>query len=422
MKTVLAFFCLLLAAVSLAAQSASDPATVTGTWAATLNVTRPDGALNYQVPFELVIEAAPSGGIQAAILNGSDRMAFTSATLHGVDLTLRLEQYDATLTATCAEGKRICTEFKGEYVRQKGSSLSRFEFAARRLHPPPPAQAATLATDWQFSFTTPDGKPAHEATAPGHFALKKGRVEGTIAPVSGDFGIMAGTLRDGELHLSRFDGIHVLRLDGRVVSAQRIEGVLHASRGEGMNFTATATASAAATGFDEAEHLTSVADPAEPFRFHGLDAAGANITQDDARFKGKVVFLDLFGTWCPNCHDEAPVLQAMYEKYRGQGFEVVGLSYEYVDDRARNLHLLDVYRKKYGVSFPLLLAGTTDQGEIARTLPQLKNFGAYPTGIFLDRHGRVRLIHAGFSGPATGRLDELRHHFEATVERLLAEP
>jgi hypothetical protein len=92
-----------------------------------------------------------------------------------------------------------------------------------------------------------------------------------------------------------------------------------------------------------------------------------------------------------------------------------------VDDRARDLRLIDIYRRKYSIGFPLLLAGTTDEGQIGKTLPQLRNFGAYPTTIFLDRHGRVRLIHAGFSGPATGRMEEVRQRFERTIVKLLDE-
>jgi thiol-disulfide isomerase/thioredoxin len=145
------------------------------------------------------------------------------------------------------------------------------------------------------------------------------------------------------------------------------------------------------------------------------------VTQNDPRFHGKVVLLDIFGTWCPNCHDEAPVLAGLYTQFHARGLEIVGLSYEYVDDRARSQRLLEVYRRKYSIGFPLLLAGTTDAGQIAATLPQLRNFGAYPTTIFLDRHGRVRLIHAGFSGPATGRLDEVKQNFERTIVKLLDE-
>ena len=161
--------------------------------------------------------------------------------------------------------------------------------------------------------------------------------------------------------------------------------------------------------------------PAEPFRFHGVDASGATITQDDPAFRGKVILLDIFGTWCPNCHDEAPVLQSLYAKFHDRGLQIVGLSYEYVDDFARSQRLIGIYRRKYSIAFPLLLAGTTDPGQIAKTLPQLRNFGAYPTTIFLDRHGRVRLIHAGFSGPATGRLEEVKQNFERTIVQLLDE-
>jgi thiol-disulfide isomerase/thioredoxin len=358
--------------------------------------------------------------LHAALLNGSDRIDFSSAVQHDGEITLRLDQYDATLTAHCVSAAQKCSMLEGEYVRQKGSSISHFAISARPVPYRETLSAPTLAPEWQFAFTDASGKAAAEASAPAHFKLRGDQVEGTVAPVSGDYGLLAGSLVNNELHLSRFDGIHALRLDGHMVSPDRIEGVFHVSPGSPLNFVATRTA-AGSSGFDEAEHMTSVANPSEAFRFHGLDSSGATVTEQDPRFRGKVVLLDVFGTWCPNCHDEAPVLQSLFAKFHERGLEVVGLSYEYVDDRARSLRLIDVYRRKYGIGFPLLLAGTTDSGEIARTLPQLRNFGAYPTTIFLDRHGRVRVIHAGFSGPATGRLDEVRQHFEQTVMKLLDE-
>ena len=62
--------------------------------------------------------------------------------------------------------------------------------------------------------------------------------------------------------------------------------------------------------------------------------------------------------------------------------------------------------KRYGVQYPMLFAGTTQPSPtsktIAEALPQLVNFGAYPTTIFLGRDGRVRSVHAGFASPATG--------------------
>lgn len=405
-------------------------------WSSQLTVAAPDRTDSYLVPFDLLIERAPAG-LRAALLNGSDRIDFSSVAQQGSELTLRLDQYDATLHAHCSNvlsSNEPCDALQGEYVRQKGPSLARYAFSAHCTPIPAPPEPTSGpspqlspqgTSDWQFAFTNSAGKPASEPSAPARFTQNANHVEGTIAPISGDYGTLSGEIsadRDKypALHLSRFDGIHALRLDGRLIAPDRIEGVFHVSPSVALNFVATRESSAS-TGFEEAEHLTSVVNPSEPFRFHGTNASGAVITQADPRFRGKVVLLDIFGTWCPNCHDEAPVLQSLYAQFHARGLEIVGLSYEYVDDRARSQRLLQIYRRKYSIAFPLLLAGTTDAGQIAKTLPQLRNFGAYPTTIFLDRHGRVRLIHAGFSGPATGRLEQVKQHFQRTIVKLLDE-
>jgi hypothetical protein len=75
----------------------------------------------------------------------------------------------------------------------------------------------------------------------------------------------------------------------------------------------------------------------------------------------------------------------------------------------------------------MLLAGTTQPSPTTKTiadaLPQLVNFGAYPTTIVLGRDGRIRNVHAGFPSAATGA-EHTRYKQEVRelVERLLAEP
>ena len=74
----------------------------------------------------------------------------------------------------------------------------------------------------------------------------------------------------------------------------------------------------------------------------------------------------------------------------------------------------------------MLIAGTTQPSPTSKTideaLPQLVNFGAYPTTIFLGRDGRVRSVHAGFASPATGAEHErLKQEIRDLVGRLLAE-
>jgi len=71
------------------------------------------------------------------------------------------------------------------------------------------------------------------------------------------------------------------------------------------------------------------------------------------------------------------------------------------------------------VKYPLLLAGSTE--EAREKLPQLVNFGAYPTTLYIGRDGLVKHIHAGFEGKATGeRFTHLKAEMEARVKGLLS--
>ena len=56
-------------------------------------------------------------------------------------------------------------------------------------------------------------------------------------------------------------------------------------------------------------------DPGEPFHFSFPDLGGRLVSNTDSRFKDKVLIVNITGSWCPNCHDEAPFLAELYRKY-----------------------------------------------------------------------------------------------------------
>ena len=72
-------------------------------------------------------------------------------------------------------------------------------------------------------------------------------------------------------------------------------------------------------------------NPTAPFQFAFADLTGRVVSNTDPQFQGKVVIISITGSWCPNCHDEAPFLSDLYKKYRGRGLEVVALSFEEAD-------------------------------------------------------------------------------------------
>ena len=235
---------------------------------------------------------------------------------------------------------------------------------------------------------------------------------------TGDYGHFAGAIRGDSFALAHFDGSFVYLLTGRL-KGDTLRGDFHA----GLR-TRTPWVAVRSTGTPHLKAPTEItgADTTQPFRFAFPDLEGRPVSERDPRFAGKVVLVDIFGSWCPTCHDAAPVLVRLYRKYHGRGLEIVGLAYEVTGDSAVDGAQVRRYREKFGLPFPLLLAGINDTEAAAATLPQLRGFTSFPSTVFLGRDGRVRRVHAGFYGPATGRQHErLIREFEREIERLLGE-
>jgi thiol-disulfide isomerase/thioredoxin len=243
-------------------------------------------------------------------------------------------------------------------------------------------------------------------------------LEGTIVSNSGDYGLFWGGAAADSFAMAHFDGSFVYLLTGRL-DGDTLRGTFHAGLRTQTPFVAVRS-----TGRPHLTPPTEVvrADTSGSFTFAFPGVDGGMVTSGDRRFRGKVVIVDIFGTWCPTCHDAAPALVDLHREYGDRGLEIVGLAYEVTGDTAVDGAIVRRYRDKFGIAFPLLLAGVNDSDSPGETQPQLTGPIAFPTTIFLDRTGRVRKVHAGFYGPATGEAHAaLVREFERTVVELLGE-
>jgi thiol-disulfide isomerase/thioredoxin len=153
--------------------------------------------------------------------------------------------------------------------------------------------------------------------------------------------------------------------------------------------------------------------------YTGLD--GSAVSLADERFAGKPKLLVAFGTWCPNCNDEAALLRELDQRYRDRGLAIVGLGFELSGERQRDLEQLRRFQARHGIEYPLLLAGVADKERASESLPLLERVRAYPTTIFVGADGTVQAVHQGFAGPATGAEHAaLCRDFERRIEALLA--
>ena len=148
------------------------------------------------------------------------------------------------------------------------------------------------------------------------------------------------------------------------------------------------------------------------------------VSINDARFKNKVVIIQIMGSWCPNCMDETQFLSDYYNKNKGRGVEVIALAYEYTTDKDRSTRSLRKFQQRFNVQYPMLNTGVTvgDSLRTEKTLPQITDIKMFPTSLVLDKTGKVRSIDTGFNGPGTGEhYTEYKSEFESLVGKLLGE-
>ena len=372
-----------------------------------------------QVAFTLDVKRQ-GDRIVGALVNGNERNPSTGGSLAGNTLTLQFNYYDAELVATI-EGD----DLRGTFNRQWRKEILKRELTAKRgviIPTNSTAPGSGIGGEWVMKV----GDAPNQRYWRAAFEEKGSEVRGTIIPVSGDWGELVGSYESGELKLNRFDGINARIFRAKLTSQGTLEGIVDlGSRNPVQKVVAEridAKNKANVAALPDPNTYTRMSKPTEPFLFSFPDLDGKMISSTDARFKDKVVLVTITGSWCPNCHDEAPVMQEFYNLFKADGLEVVALAFEYTGEKQRDMEQLKIFANRHGLTYPILLAGTTEEGDAQRKMPQLVNFAAYPTTIYIGRDGLVKHIHAGFEGKATGeRFTKLKAEMEDRIKKLLSD-
>ena len=403
---------LLLGVLSGGCSRTPDNEALVGHWRAV--ATLPGGELPFFI--DITSGGAP-GSLSAQIRNGPERVPverveLTDRTLlldfpafnNRIQLKVESDRMQGALTLVKAGGR----EQTMPVTASKGGSY--------RFFPPGGGALIEVSGRWSVTFRDEQGV---ETPAVAEFRQEGDELTGTFLTPTGDHRYLAGQVRDRTLHLSTFDGAHAYLYRAEL----REDGVLAGDYWSGTawheSWTARRDEGAALAKLDE---LTYLKPGYERFTFSFPDLRGNPVSLDDERFRGKVVIVVLAGSWCPNCHDEAAFLAPLYRAQARRGLEIVSLMYEHFGDMPTAVRQTERMREKFGIQYTTLIAGISDKVEASKTLPQLNAVLAFPTTIFLDRHGRVRRIHTGFTGPGTGaHYEELTRDFNALVQELLDE-
>lgn len=390
---------------------AEAPVLESGYWQATINL---PGA-----EIETGLEISNDGDIyQASLVNGQERVRISEVSFTNNELVLRFPGFNNEIRAVLADDK-----LSGELtiVRRYGETQV-MPFTAtpggERSLESNESPRHDMSGRWAVKFHEPDGT---DTLSIGEFAQRGSRLFGTFLNPNGDHRFLAGNVRGNRFKLSTFDGAHAFVFSGELNQAGEIvDANFWSSTSWHQKWSGVRNDSVV---LPDAYNRTFLKPGYDRFDFEFPDLDGNLVSLGDEKYQGKVVLVTIAGTWCPNCNDEARYLAPFYKQYRDQGLEIVALLYEHFEDADLAAEQVRQFRAKFAIEYDTLVAGISDKTEAGNTLPALSAVLAYPTTLFIDRDGRVRKIHTGFTGPGTGvHYTRLQEEFTDLVTTMLAEP
>ena len=372
-------------------------------------------AQDVEIPFLFEVKSANTENTVVTLLNGEDRLELTGVNYRNDSVIIPIQVFDAVLEAR-VEGEHMTGRLLKLYSNRADS---RVPFTAQKGDAPRFAETggkATISLDGRWEITLPDRDNAKQV---GVFTQKtNGYLTGSILTPTGDYRFLEGTVQDDRFYLSAFGGMTPYLIRGQFTGADRFTAEFITPSGI-SRFEGVRNPDAA---LPDAYTMTTLKTGYSSLGFRLPDLNGNEMSLDDPKYKGKVIIVSILGSWCPNCLDETAFLAPWYKANRQRGVEIVGLALERKDDIEYARKQLSVLIEQFDITYDILFAGRVGDETVAKVLPELTKLMSYPTTIFIDKKGKVRKIHTGFNGPATGKFyEEFKAGFNRIVNELIDE-
>lgn len=380
-----------------------------GTWRAVLELQ------GQKLPFNFSVSRDSSKGIDVFIKNAGENLMLDEVKLIGDSVDITLHIFDAKILAKLEgdslKGYFILNYTPGYRIPFKAAYGQDFRFVK--------TDKSISAPDFSGKYDIQFFNEKDTSSAVGIFSQQGNYAEGTFLTRTGDYRYLEGNIVEGTLHLSAFDGNHAYLFKIKKENDSIITGVQWLGRTRSRNWKGTKNQNAS---LPDPELFTQLKEGFDKIEFSFPDLNNNKLSLSDAKYKDKVVILQLLGSWCPNCMDETRFLVPWYEKNKNRGVEIVGLAYERKEEFEYARERVKKMKEKLSINYDLVIAGVNDNAKASATLPMLNNVSAWPTTIFIGRDGKVKHIHTGFSGPGTGvHYEEQVQRFNEIVSELLAE-
>lgn len=369
------------------------------------------------LPFHFEVTYLSPDSMVFYLINGSDKQEISSykyeANIKGETgrLTLYFPIYDTRFVAEVEAGVMEGywhVDYKENYSIPFKAYLGQYF----RFTETPEKPIFDISGRWQMAFRndTPEEFPAV-----GVFELDHSRLQGNINTESGDYGYASGEVSGDDLYLSSFNGLQAYLYEGKIVNHDTILGAFYSGNHHRTTWKAFRNPNATLSAPESLTHSTTD----NPVMWTAPTIDGNIVDFSRPPYAGKIKILEIMGSWCPNCHDEARFLKSWKKDNPTLPVEIVSLSFERYADSTKSLGILREFIKRHEIDWPVVYGGPTREARQSPYLDFIDQLKAYPTLVVFDQDNVVRYVHTGFYGPATSEYADFLIDFDKMIKSLV---
>jgi len=374
-----------------------------------------------EVPFNFEVKEGKGSAPVLTAINGERRDDFNVRYTTPDSIKIMLNTFETAWFAKIEQNGSISGVQKS-LVTGRELPFAAVHGQSYRFFQPEKVVAAKLDLSGKWTLRIKESSSDGKKAAPDRVAVfeqKGNKLNGIILSVTGDSRELQGDVQGEEFFLSGFTGASPSYVRGKIIDEKTITGSIGASA-EPVVFEGFKNDKAALV---DPYSLTFLKPGYGRLAFTFPDINGKQVSLSDEKYKGKVVIIEIMGTWCPNCIDQIQFLAPWYKENKVKGVEAIALAFEAKDDLNFAKGTLTKLKNRYDIQYDMLFAGKVGGNVVAEKLPAIDKFLAYPTTIIVGRDGKVKEIHTGFSGKGTGQYyQEYVKKWNEDLAKLIAEP
>lgn len=381
-----------------------------GRWIATMQISS-----EITLPFELKVEKIDDSYL-LTVINAEETIILTKPkAISGDSLEVEFPYFRSILRFHIDSKRKISGHwynlYKKNYIIPFTATLDNGQ---RFSHIDSKEKQSDLSGKYEVYFE-PGTTGAYPAV--GLFENSKcNTIQGTFLTETGDYRFLAGNVHNDSLYLSCFDGSHAF-LFTAVKRGDSLHGKFYSGKHWQSEWTGTKNA---AFELRSPEELTYQTDKELQFNLQTIE--GTHYNYPNTELQGKVVIIQIMGSWCPNCLDETQYYKQLYDKYHASGLEIIAVGYETGDSFEQHSSNIKRLKERLGLPYIFLVGGTAKKSLASEHFSALNEIISFPTSIYIGRDGTIRRVHTGFNGPGTGdKYLEYVRETNALIETLLAE-